>query len=45
MHIRHVSAPKKALTIDCTWLEENLPDSLLELILAIVNFFKAPEAE
>jgi len=41
MHIRHISAPKKAATFDCDWLEENLPDSLLELVLLVVNWFKA----
>lgn len=40
MHVKRVSVPKKAITIDCDWLEENLPDSLFELVEMIISFIK-----
>lgn len=40
MHVRRISVPKKAVTIDCTWLEDNLPDSLYDLVMTVIGWFK-----
>lgn len=40
MHVRRISVPKKAVTIDCDWLETNLPDSLYDLVMTVIGWFK-----
>jgi len=40
MHVRRISVPKKAVTINADWLEANLPDSLYDLIMTVIGWFK-----
>ena len=40
MHVKRISVPRRAVTIDCTWLENNLPESLFDLVSMALNWFK-----